>query len=472
MKEFIVAIELGSTKITGIAGQKNLDGSFSILAVAKEDASQCIRKGVVYNIDKTVMSIQNIVKKLETSLKTKIACVYVGVGGQSLQSIKNVVPRDLDEPTQITYNMIDQLRDTNRSMDYPDREILNAAVQEYKVDNQLNIDPVGIPCKRLEGNFLNIVWRKSFYRNLNRCFELAGVKIAEMRISLLMLANNVLTENEKRTGCVLVDLGAETTSVAVFYRNILRHLVVLPIGGNNITKDIASFQLDESDAEQLKLKYGNAQVTETAYNPTEVIPLDAERKVEMSTFNNVVEARVEEIVTNVAHQIPIEYTNNLLGGIILTGGGANLKNIEHVFRSITNIKKVRTANFILQEINTLDPDIKAHNGRYNTVLSLLVSGEINCAGEDIRNDLFADENADDTAGTEMPKGTVDDFTKVPTPDQKEQEDEERRRRQEELEREAEEQRQAERAERKKNSWGNRAWRSMKSFLGSLVEPED
>ena len=223
-KEFIVAIELGSSKITGIAGKKNLDGSISILAVVKEDASMCIRKGVVYNIDKTVVCLTNIIKKLETALKTKIAHVYVGVGGQSIRSMKNVIVKDLPSEAIVTQEMVDELMDENRNMSYPEQEILNAATQEYKVDQQYQLDPVGIQCSRLEGNFLNILWRKTFYRNLNKCFDNAGIAIAEMYLAPLALADSVLTETERRAGCVLVDLGADTTTVSVYYKNILRHL--------------------------------------------------------------------------------------------------------------------------------------------------------------------------------------------------------------------------------------------------------
>ena len=168
-KEFIVAIELGSSKITGIAGRKNLDGSITVLTVVKEDATQ-----------------------------------------------------------------------------------------EYKVDNQYQLDPVGIKASRLEGNFLNILWRKAFYNNLNNCFDKAGIAIGEMYLAPLALADSVLSEAEKRGGCVLVDLGADTTTVSVYYKNVLRHLAVIPLGGNNITKDIASLQMEERDAEKMKLKYGSA----------------------------------------------------------------------------------------------------------------------------------------------------------------------------------------------------------------------
>ena len=250
MAEFIVAIELGSTKITGIAGRKNLDGSISVLSVVKEDASQCIRKGVVYNIDKTVQSLTNIISKLKANLKAEIAHVYVGVGGQSIRSVRNVIVEELPADTIVSQEMVNQLMDKNRTMSYPDQEILEAATQEYKVDQQYQLDPIGIQCSRLEGNFLNILWHKTFYRNLNKCFDLAGIAIAEMYLAPMVLADSVLTEAEKRSGCVLVDLGAETTTVAVYFKNILRHLAVIPLGGANITKDIASLQIEEGDAER------------------------------------------------------------------------------------------------------------------------------------------------------------------------------------------------------------------------------
>ena len=239
MADFIVAIELGSSKMTGIAGRKNLDGSINVLAVVKEDSTDCIRKGIVYNIDKTAQALMTIVKKLENNLKTKITHVYVGVGGQSIRSVKSVNVKNLPVETTVSQDMINELMDANRNMSYPEQEILDAATQEYKVDSQYQIDPVGIQCTRLEGNFLNILWRKTFYRNLNKCFDNAGIAIAEMYLAPLALAESVLTTAEKRSGCMLVDLGADTTTVSVYSKNILRHLAVIPLGSNNITKDIA-----------------------------------------------------------------------------------------------------------------------------------------------------------------------------------------------------------------------------------------
>ena len=199
-KEFIVAIELGSSKMTGIAGQKNLDGSITVLATVEEDSSSCIRKGVIYNIDKTCQCLTNIIKKLKNILKQDITQVYVGVGGRSIRSIKNVIVKDLPGNTIISQEMINELMDINRNMTYPDQEILDAATQEYKIDNQYQIDPVGIQCNHLEGIFLNILWRKNFYNNINTCFENANIPIAEMYLAPLAMADSVLTDSEKRAG--------------------------------------------------------------------------------------------------------------------------------------------------------------------------------------------------------------------------------------------------------------------------------
>ena len=391
--EFIVAIELGSSKMTGIAGRKNLDGSISVLAVVKEDSTSCIRKGVVYNIDKTAQCITNIVKRLKTILKTDITQVYVGVGGQSIRGVKNVIVKEMEGETKVTQEMINEIMDANRNMSYPEQEILDAATQEYKVDVQYQLDPVGIQCSRLEGNFLNILWRKTFYRNLNKCFDNAGIAIAEMYLAPLAMADSVLTEAEKRAGCVLIDLGADTTTVSVYSKNILRHLAVIPLGGNNITKDIASLQLEERDAEKLKLTYGSAFTDNADIDNTLNLSIDKDRSVESRKFIEIVEGRVNEIIANAWFQVPNEYADKLLGGIIITGGGSNMPNIERAIRNQTHVEKIRIAKFVTHTIDSNSPEINAHDGTMNTVLALLAKGDMNCAGDEISNSLFdSDDN--------------------------------------------------------------------------------
>ena len=405
-KEFIVAIELGSSKMTGIAGQKNLDGSITVLAVVTEDSTSCIRKGVVYNIDKTGQCLTNIINRLKTILKQEIVHVYVGVGGQSIRSVKNVIVKELPNETVVTQDMINALMDGNRNMSYTDQEILDAATQEYKIDNQYQLDPVGIQCSRLEGNFLNILWRKTFYRNLNKCFDNAGIAIAEMYLAPLAMADSVLTEAEKRSGCALVDIGADTTTVSVYHKNILRHLAVIPLGSNNITKDIASLQMEERDAEKMKLKYAKAFTDNNDIDSTLTYPIDQDRQVESRKFIDIVEGRLEEIIENAWFQVPSEYADKLLGGIILTGGGSNIPNLERAVRNHTHIEKIRIAKFVTQTINSNDPKITDHNGMMNTVLSLLAKGDMNCAGSEIKADLF---------GTGEPRPTTTTGTLHTTP---------------------------------------------------------
>jgi cell division protein FtsA len=389
MAEFTVAIELGSSKITGIAGRKNKDGSISILAVAQEDGKACIRKGVVYNIDKTVQALSNIIKKLEVTLKTRIAHVYVGFGGQSIMSVKNTNVRELSTEGEVTQEMINELMDANRSMQYPDKEILDAVTQEFKVDNQYQAEPpVGVPCKRLEGNFLNILCRREFYRRLKKCFDQANISILDMYISPLALADSILTDAEKRGGCILVDLGADTTTVSIYHRNILRKLTVLPLGSNNITKDIATLQMEEDDAEKMKIKYASAYTDANDIDPTFTYPIDKERSVDMPKFVDIVESRVREIIENVKNQIPDEFADKLLGGIILTGGGSNMRNTERAFRLYTHIEKIRTAKFVNETIKSSNPIVNAKDGRLCTVLAILAEGDQNCAGNDITGELF------------------------------------------------------------------------------------
>lgn len=380
MAEFIVAIELGSSVFRGIAGKKNPDGSITVQALVKEDATQCIRKGVVNNIDKTATCLKNIVAKLSKTMKQNISHVYVGVGGQSVRSVRNVIVKDLPTETIVDGDIVDGLMDSNRGMDYPDLEILNVVTQEYKVGNQYVVDPVGIKGTRLEGNFLNIAQRKLFYSNLNEAFDKAGIAIAEIFPAPLVLADNVLSESEKRGGCVLVDLGADTTTVSVYHKSLLRHLAVIPLGGNNVTKDITALKMEEREAELLKLKHGSAYTEIADMDPALTYSIDGERTIESKQLIELVEARVEEIVQNVWHQVPAEYVSKLLGGIILTGGGSNMKNIELAFKKYTHMDKIRKARFVNLAIKSNIADINKHDTTLNTIISLLAKGDMNCAG--------------------------------------------------------------------------------------------
>lgn len=475
-KDFIVAIELGSSKMTGIAGTKKPDGSIKVLAVVKEDSSSCINKGVVYNIDKTAQCLTNIVNKLQNQLKTQITQIYVGVGGKSIRSVRNTISKNLLAETKVTQEMIDELKDANRNWTYSDQEILDAVEQEYKVDSQYPLDPVGIPCSKLDGNFLNILERQSYYKNLNKCFEIAGINVADMYLAPLALADCVLTENERRAGCALVDIGADTTTVSVYSKDILRHLAVIPLGSNNITKDIATLQMEESEAEKMKLKYACAYTDNGDIDNSLTLPVDAERSVESRKFIEIVEGRLEEIIENVWYQIPTDYYDKLLGGIIITGGGSNMKDITKAFYNHTHVEKIRVAKFITQSVESNIPEVNAKNGMLNTALGLLLKGDLNCAGDplDQQGDLFAEKRPTGAATTinrpprklgETPTGVI-----LTEAEKQKAEEEAQRKREEEERKRKEAEAEAERI-RKENSPLNKFAKGLGKFFKKMTEEE-
>ena len=378
--DFIVAIELGSAKISGIAGKKLPDGSIQILATASENASDCIRKGVIYNLDKTTQSLTSIIKKLESTLKASIGKVYIGMGGQSLRTIRNTEVRHMDEEIKISQELIDSLKDSNRSVPIVGYQILGVAPQEYKVGNDLIVEPVGVQTDHIEARFLNIIARKNVKDNVNKCCDLVPIEVAEDAedlIAPLALADAVLTSGEKRSGCVLVDFGADTTTVSVYKNNILRHLAVIPLGGNNITRDICSQQIEEEDAEALKIKFAQAY-SEPKENEDENKTYNLEGKCSINAIllEDIVEARVNEILDNVAHQIALSgYDNKLLAGAVITGGGINLRNMEEAFTKRTKMEKLRVAKDTHISLKGLE--VKK-DGSNNTLIALLAAGKENC----------------------------------------------------------------------------------------------
>ena len=377
--EFIAAIELGSSKITGVAGRKNSDGSMQILAYAQEDSSTFIRKGVIFNLDKTAQSLTSIINRLEGELKNSIAKVYVGIGGQSLRTVRNVVSRDLEEEAIISEELVSAIGDENIAIPVVDMDILDVAPQEYKVGNNLQANPVGLVGSHIEGRFLNIVARSSVRKNLEHCFQQAKIDIADQLIAPLVTANAVLTESERRSGCALIDFGADTTTISVYKNNILRFLTVLPLGGNSITRDITTLQMEEEEAERLKRTYGDALYEEDESEEPATCKLEDEsRTIELSKLNNIIEARTEEIIANVWNQIQISgYEDKLLAGIILTGGAANLKNLDETLRKRSKIEKIRMAKLPRNTVHAPNNILKK-DGSQNTLFGLLFEGNQNC----------------------------------------------------------------------------------------------
>ena len=386
-KDFVVAVELGSSKISGIAGKKK-DGTMQILAYAEEKTAGCVKRGVVYNIEKTYQSINTIISKLEAVLKTKITRAYVGLGGQSVRSYKCMIRRNLLTQSYITNEAIDAIRQESYEIPFNDYEVLENYPQEYVVDSSVIADPVGVMGTNIEGEFLDVIAKNNLRANIDTVFANAGVDIVEGLISPLQLANNVLTDAEKRSGCALVDLGADTPTLVVYKNNIVRYLVTIPLGCNNINKDLSTLPIDDAETEDVKLKYGDAcqEFESSEESEPQYYTTSDGRQIDVATIRNVIEARMGEIIANVSNQIVnSDYSGKLLAGLVITGGGSSMKNIVKAFTKSTKIDKVRIATKVNQMVvkTSNASNISLESAGTTTIVSLLLAGTVPCGGEDI-----------------------------------------------------------------------------------------
>lgn len=398
---FIVAIELGSSKVTGIAGRKQPDGAIQVLATVQEPSASFIRKGRINNIVKMKTCIKKVKDTLEKSLKKSISHAYIGIGGMGMHSVTNTVLKNFPDKTVVTEGIVEEIQEENQQTQTSEREILQAVIQEYKLGTQSQLEPIGIPTESIEGHFLNIITKKEVKENIDKCInpEENGLEIAGLPITVLALADEMMPEPERQSGCVFVDMGSETTSVAIYKNNMLRHLAVIPLGGRNITADITtSLSIEDSEAERLKLKYGRA-----IYNYDEVqepIPTEGGRTIAFSEFAGLIEAREEEIIKNVKRQIELSKLdkNQLIGGIIITGGAANMKDIEKAFAKHTGFEKIQIAQNIPTQIrSSVSIQSFNHDGSYNAALAILEKGDVNCCGGSLEDgaDMFAKKAAEE-----------------------------------------------------------------------------
>ncbi len=375
--DFIAAIELSSSRISGMAGQKNVDGSINVMAYAYEDARLFIRKGQIFNIDKAKAALSSVIRQLEVQLGSSIAKVYVGIGGQSMRTVKNEINREVTGEDKISQTLIDQICDENRDYPIADMCILDFEPQEYNIDGKLVTEPVGVTGQHLTARFLNVVARATMRKNLEQSFEEAHIETADMFIIPRALSHSVLTVDELRAGCALVDFGAETTTVTVFKNNLMRYLAVIPLGGNAITKDLATLQMEEEEAEKLKLDYANF-IPEDVEAEEKTITLMDGRAVPASQVCDIIESRVEEIIANVWNQIQLSgYEDKLLQGVVFTGGACKLPGLEDAFKKVSHIEKIRKALSAQQRLEGTTASINK-DGNTNALIGLLCMGNENC----------------------------------------------------------------------------------------------
>ncbi|MBO7167635.1 MAG: cell division protein FtsA [Bacteroidaceae bacterium] len=410
-KDIIIAVELASTAIRAIAGKREPDGSMQVLAFAQEESSNTIRKGIIDNIDKTTLALSRVVAKLSDKLGSRINSIYVGLGGQSLRSVHNRVLLQFDGVELLSHKTIDKMHDTNSGVVYSNAEIKEVIPQEFTIGSRSVVDPVGMQAEMLEANFINIIARSTLEENIRRCVNGAGLEVQDVFISPLCVANTLLTANEKRSGCTLVDMGADTTTVSVYSNNILRHLCVIPLGGSNVTSDITNLKVEAEEAEELKKKYGTAFRPDKEDKTEKKITLSFDRTEKEETLQEIVEARYEEIIANVCQRIS-PFKEKMLSGIVVTGGAARIPDLTEAFGRASDLN-VRIVKGMPENITVSHGVQIGEPDRLYTLYSLLLAGKENCVGE------LAKEHTQDTFdfGKEEEEAPVEPETPEPQPEE-------------------------------------------------------
>jgi cell division protein FtsA len=342
--EIIVGLDIGTTKIACIVGQKNEYGKIEILGYGKAP-SIGVSRGVVANIEKTVQSIRRAVDEASLKSGVNIDHVYVGIAGQHIKSHQHrgsLVRNTLEE--EVNQKDIDTLiEDMHKLVMQPGEEIIHVIPQEYIVDKEQGIkDPIGMSGISLEANFHIITGQITAAKNINKCVMKSGMNVEDLVLEPLASAEAVLTEEEKEAGIALVDIGGGTTDIAIFQDGIIRHTAVIPLGGNIITEDVKEgCSIIKNQAEALKVKFGSALASENREEEIVSIPGLRGRPPKEITLKNlasIIQARIEEIVEHVFYEIKNSgYEKKLIAGIVLTGGGAQLKHIAQIFEFLTGM---------------------------------------------------------------------------------------------------------------------------------------
>jgi cell division protein FtsA len=342
----IVGLDIGTTKIAAIAGRKNEFGKLEILGFGRANSSG-VQHGQVLNIDQTIKAIQQaLVNCYESNPELEVSEVYVGIAGhhiKSLQTRGDIVRQDPD--TEIMRSEIEFLINNQRKTFIPaGDQIIDVIPQDFHVDNNQNIkDPVGYNGVKVGANFHIITGDRNAIRNINRAVERSGLSTKDLVLQPLASASAVMSDIDMEAGVVILDIGGGTSDLAVFSEGILKHTAVIPFGGENITQDIRmGLGVLKSQAEALKVQFGSALADEAQTNAYITIPgLKGMPAKEISVKNlaQIIQARMSEILDFVTYHIKqVGLDSRLLnGGVILTGGGSQLKHLIQLTEYTTGL---------------------------------------------------------------------------------------------------------------------------------------
>ena len=344
-EKIIVGLDIGTTKVCAIVGRANQYGKVDILGMGKVASHGGVTRGVVSNIDKTVAAIQAAIKEAAEKSNVDIQRVEVGIAGAHINSLQHrgMIIRN-DGESEINADDLKKLEnDMFKLAVKPGDRILHVIPQEYTVDDEPGIiDPIGMAGVKVEGNFHIITGQISAAKNIYKCVEKSNLQVTEIALEPLASSEAVLSSDELEAGVVLVDIGGGTTDVAIFYDNIICHTAVIPYGGNIITEDIKQgCNVMKAHAELLKVKFGSALASELDENEIVTIPGirgRAAKEISVKNLSMIIQARIQEIMELVDFEIKQSgLDKKLAGGIVITGGGSQLKHVDQLAEFVTGL---------------------------------------------------------------------------------------------------------------------------------------
>lgn len=404
---YVVGLDIGTTKIACIVGEKMPNGKIEIRGYGKTESTG-VKRGMVFNIEETVNAIKRAVEEASEQSKVEIRSVNVGIAGHHIKSLQHrgVLMRE-DPDVEITDQEIDKLKqDMYKISMTPGEEIIDVIPQEYIVDDEGGIrHPKGMLGNKLEANFHVIVGQVSAAKNIIKCIERAGLTMEHMILEPIASAEAVLGEDEKEAGVALVDMGGGTTDIAIFYDSIIYHTAVIPFGGNVVTEDIRQgCSIIKKYAEGIKIKFGSAVASENRDDEVVSIPGIRGREPKEISFRNlasIIQARLEEIFDLINYEIQkVNANHKLIAGIVLTGGAAMMKHIQQLaeFKTGLEVRLGYPNEYLANETSE-----ELASPMYSTCVGLVIEGaakyeqdmikqKYNNANESIKEETDNEEN--------------------------------------------------------------------------------
>ncbi|MDD4656406.1 MAG: cell division protein FtsA [Bacteroidales bacterium] len=377
MNNYVVAIDLGTTKVVTLVGEKTELG-YKVIAY-REAPTKGVIRGEVVNIQSVLDSLSPLIKDIKQELEIEIKDVYVGIAGQNIQCTVQRLSRNRDLSNDLISEaeVEEMTREIRKSRVNAGEQILDVIPQSYNVDDHIGVETAsGMTGTRIEGDYKLFIGKVVSAEHSKLVIDRAGLNLKKLILEPIASAKAVLTEDEMEVGAAVIDIGGGTTDLLIYHNNIIRHSAVIPFGGNSITEDLRQgCSVSLRNAEQIKVQYGSCYSEYVQENNTVTIPGIGgfqSRELKFSVIAGIIEARVEEIIEALMYEIENSgYMDKLGAGVVITGGGAQLTNIKELFQYKTGYP-VRIALPDRRVINETNQDI--YKPSSSTAIGLLMLG--------------------------------------------------------------------------------------------------